>query len=281
MIELWRGGVAVSECDGMGHMNVGYYGAKALQGLAGLAFELGLQPGDLQIREQNTRFLREARAGAALYLTGGFLAVDDGGCVAYMRLRHISGEVAAGYRLRLSWPLSAAGRAQALFTPAPDEVMPRGTPDDPLVGEASMARAEALGMARCALFQVGAADCDEAGGLRDDVMMVRISEAIAHLFGGAPPGAPDEEGRLGGVTLEQRQVILRRPRAGDRIEIRSGVAAREGRIRRCVHWLLDVATGEALVRVETLVAAFDLVSRRLAPPDPQPGEPEPLAGLAI
>jgi acyl-CoA thioester hydrolase len=281
MIELWRGGVAVSECDGMGHMNVGYYGTKALQGLAGLTFALGLQPGDLQIREQNTRFLREARAGAALYLTGGLLSFDEGDCVAYMRLRHISGEVAAGFRLKLSWPGRAPTRAQVLFTPAPDEIMPRGTPDLALVAGANMARAEALGMARCALFQVGATDCDEAGAFRDDVMMVRISEAIAHLFGGAPPGAPDAEGRLGGVTLEQRQVILRRPSAGDRIEIRSGVAAREGRIRRCVHWLLDATTGEAFVRVETLVAAFDLASRRLAPPDPQPGEPEPLAGLAI
>jgi acyl-CoA thioester hydrolase len=280
MIELWRGGVAVSECDGMGHMNVGYYGTKALQGLAGLTFELGLRPGALRIREQNTRFLREARAGAALYLTGGFLSFDEGDCVAFMRLRHISGEVAAGYRLKLDWPVAAASRAQAFFSPAPEEVMPRGTPDVPLVGGASLARARALGMVRAALFQVTAADCDEAG-LRDDVMMVRISEAIAHLFGGGPPGAPDAEGRMGGVTLEQRQVIARRPSAGDRVEIRSGVAAWEGRVRRTVHWLLDPHTGEAFVRIETLVAAFDLTRRRLAPPEPQPGEPEPLAGVAI
>jgi acyl-CoA thioesterase FadM len=129
MIELWRGGVAVSECDGMGHMNVGYYGTKALQGTGRPGVRTGSEARRPRIREQNTRFLREARAGAALYLTGGFLSFDEGECVAFMRLRHISGEIAAGYRLKLAWPVAAASRAQALFSPAPEEVMPRGTPD--------------------------------------------------------------------------------------------------------------------------------------------------------
>ena len=45
-VEVWRGGVASWECDQMGHLNVGFYVAKSMQGLAGLAAELGM-PGEI------------------------------------------------------------------------------------------------------------------------------------------------------------------------------------------------------------------------------------------
>jgi acyl-CoA thioester hydrolase len=41
-IEVWRGGVAAWEADEMGHLNVGFYVAKAMEALAGLAAELGM-----------------------------------------------------------------------------------------------------------------------------------------------------------------------------------------------------------------------------------------------
>lgn len=52
----------------MGHLNVGFYVAKSMEALAGLAAELGM-PGafaanaeaTLVVREQHIRFIREAR----------------------------------------------------------------------------------------------------------------------------------------------------------------------------------------------------------------------------
>jgi len=81
-IEIWRGGVNTWECDEMGHMNVRFYVARAMEGLVGLAAALGLPHAfaahagaTLLVREQHIRFLREARAGAALHMTGGVVVV--------------------------------------------------------------------------------------------------------------------------------------------------------------------------------------------------------------
>ena len=42
-LEVWRGGVNTWECDEMGHMNVRFYVARAVEGLVGLAGALGLE----------------------------------------------------------------------------------------------------------------------------------------------------------------------------------------------------------------------------------------------
>ena len=77
-VEVWRGSVATWECDAMGHLNVGFYVAKSMEGLAGLAAELGMPDAfaadaraTLIVREQHIRFLREARPDAPLVMTGG------------------------------------------------------------------------------------------------------------------------------------------------------------------------------------------------------------------
>ena len=41
-VEVWSGGVNTWECDEMGHMNVRFWVAKAQEGLAGLAAQLGM-----------------------------------------------------------------------------------------------------------------------------------------------------------------------------------------------------------------------------------------------
>lgn len=284
MIELWRGGVSLTDCDAMGHMNVAYYGDKAMLGLAELAARLGLDPSRIAVAETNTRFLKEARSGAPLYLTGGVVDLSDETATLVFLLHHLSGDVAAGHRMKVvcrgGWPEQARAAAADLMVEAPEHAIPRGVPDSALTSEAGLARAKSIGMPRTGLAPLTKHECD-AQGVTETALMVRIAQAIAQLFNGAPPGAPDAEGRIGGVTLEQRQVVLARPGPGARIETRSAVVAREGRLRRTVHWLIDLSTGEAVVRAETLVAAFDLASRRLMPPDPQPTEPEPLAGAAI
>src|ERR1700760_1772665 len=83
-VEVWRGSVATWECDAMGHLNVGFYVAKSMEGVIGLAAELGMAGAfaadaraTLIVREQHIRFLREARPGAPLMMTGGVVEIGE------------------------------------------------------------------------------------------------------------------------------------------------------------------------------------------------------------
>ena len=74
-VEIWRGGVTPWQCDEMGHMNVRFYLTIAAEGLTGLVAALGLPrafsvdaSSTVVVREHHIRFLREARAGAGLFM---------------------------------------------------------------------------------------------------------------------------------------------------------------------------------------------------------------------
>ena len=84
--EIWRGGVTPWQCDEMGHMNVQFYLSAASEGLTGLAAMLGMPRAFTQgasstmlVREHHIRFLKEARPGAGLVMTGGLLDIEAGG----------------------------------------------------------------------------------------------------------------------------------------------------------------------------------------------------------
>ena len=78
MIEVMRSSVNTWECDNMGHMNVRHYSARAADGLARLAMELGLGPRQLakegtsvRALAQHLRFHREMRPGATFRVRAG------------------------------------------------------------------------------------------------------------------------------------------------------------------------------------------------------------------
>jgi acyl-CoA thioester hydrolase len=107
-LEVWRGGVNTWECDAMGHMNVRFYVARAMEGLVGLASALGLSGAfreranaTLLVRDHHIRFLREARAGAPLHMVAGVLDVQE--CEArflQLLIHSTTGELAASFQLR-------------------------------------------------------------------------------------------------------------------------------------------------------------------------------------
>ena len=102
-VEVWRGATNAWECDEMGHMNVRFYLARALDGLAGLSAELGLpdpyQPSVssmLAPREHHVRFLKEAHAGAPLHVDARVTEVRDEEITVVQVIRHsASGEPCA------------------------------------------------------------------------------------------------------------------------------------------------------------------------------------------
>ena len=108
-VEIWRGGVTPWQCDEMGHMNMGFYLAIATEGMAGLAAALGMPHAfstgagsTLLVREHHVRFLKEARPGDGLTMTGGVLSIGETDAVLLQVLTHASGQPAAAITARVS-----------------------------------------------------------------------------------------------------------------------------------------------------------------------------------
>lgn len=281
-IEVWRGGVATWECDSMGHLNVGFYVAKSMEALAGLAAELGMPrvfapsaEATLVVREQYIRFLKEARPGAPISIEGGVLEMGETDARLLFLMRHQDGELAAGFQIVVAhvtagegrafpWPARIRTRAEALAAVAPERAAPRSLTLAPVETQASLARAEALGLRRTGLGVVAPGECDAFGRMRTEGFMQRLSEAIAHVFAGRRPGnAEGEPPAVGGAAVEYRLVHHAWPRAGDRVELRSGSAGGDARIRRLVHWMLDPETGRPWASAEAVAVSFDLATRKL------------------
>jgi len=291
-VQIWRGGVNTWDCDEMGHMNVRVYVARALEGLAGMALHLG-QPcafapsatATLIVREHRMRFHREARAGAGLHMTGGVAAMGESDAVLVQLLTHSeTGEPCASFVTRVAhatpldgrpfaWSPRAREAGKRLEVEIPRFAAARSLIDvvDPL---AEYGRADAL---PCVGQGVVAPEaCDVFGRMGADRFMGRISDSTGPLMAPlrrALAQAADVE-RLGGVALEYRLTYGDLPRAGDHVELRSGLASLESKTARIVHWLMDPVSGRAYATAQAVVANFDLDARKIiAIPEPM------LAGL--
>jgi acyl-CoA thioester hydrolase len=93
--------------------------------------------------------------------------------------------------------------------------------------------------------------------------MARISSGISHVLGERRPGSSDPEKPVGGAALEYRLIHLDWPKAGDRVELRSGASGGDARFRRFVHWLLDPESGRAWGVAEAIAVSFDLETRKM------------------
>ena len=265
----------------MGHLNVGFYVAKSLQALAGLAAELGMTgafaataEATLMVREQHIRFLREARPGAPVSISGGVIAMGETDARILLLMRHHTGELAASFQTvvvhvtaregrAFAWPDRVRARAEALTVEVPDAAAPRSIGLGPIETQASLPRAEALGLKRTGLGVVLAAECDAFGRMRTEGFMHRLSDAVPHLFAQGRPGQDDSARKVGGAALEYRLIHHAWPRAGDRLVLRSGSAGGDARFRRLVHWMLDPATGRPWGTAEAIAVSFDLETRKI------------------
>lgn len=279
---MWRGSVAMWECDEMGHLNVGFYVQKSMEALAGLAAGLGMPrcfaptaESTLIVREQHIRFMKEARPGAPLTMSGGVVELGEDTARLLLLMRHQDGALAAVFQTLVAhatpregrpfpWSDRIRARAQALAMEVPEAARPRSVGLEPFETQASLDRADALGLPRTGLGVVAAADCDAFGRMRTEGFMARLSLAIPHLFAGRRPGnAEGQPANIGGAAVEYRLVHHAWPRAGDRVELRSGSAGGDARIRRLVHWMLDPDTGRPWASAQGIAVSFDLTTRKL------------------
>jgi len=287
-IEIWRGGVNTWECDEMGHMNVRFYVTKAVEGLVGLAAALRLPHAftahagsTLMVREQHIRFLREAHAGAALHMTGGVLDMSETEARMLMLLWHSdSGALAASFQTVVAhvtpaegrpfpWPRRTIELSAGLGIDIPEQAMARSVSLEPVQSTASLARADELDLIRIAQGAISPADCDLFGRMRPEMFIGRVSDGIPRLIRSfrdtVVSGAAETPKRVGGAVLEYRLIHLDWPRAGDRLEIRSGLKDADTRTKRMVHWMIDPDSGKPWGVSEAVAVTFDLDARKIVP----------------
>lgn len=285
-VEVWRGCANAWECDHVGHFNTRFYVARVEQALAGLARQLSLAhvndvagTHQLFVKAQHMRFIREARAAAALHATAQVLTWDRDEAVVLVLLHHShSGEVAATFRLSLAyvergsgraapWPEQATRAASALICEAPREATARGISLDDVNVTASLERARQLGMRVTGISTITPDGCDAHGNWRLSSFMGRVADSIPHLrnvewrevLANTMPGGPS---RVGSALIEFQSVHVRWPRAGDACEVRSALAGCTDRVTYSSHWLLDPETGAPWAAVRTVGIALDLDARR-------------------
>ena len=282
-LEVWRGGVNTWECDEMGHLNVRFYVARAMEGLVAVAAAMGLPDAfrvhagaTMLVKDQHIRFLREARPRAALHMVAGILEIGDCEARILQLLIHTAtGEIAASFQNVVAhataiderpFPWSARTRACAagLMVSAPHKSQPRSLNLAPPGGAASITEAERLGLVHLGSGALSTADCDIFGRARIGFFIGRVSDgvpALAASFRG--PDAPPCPGNIGGAVLEYRIAHRAYPRAGDRFVIRSGLAGVDARTQHIVHWMLDPATGLAWGSAEAVAVGLDLDARKI------------------
>ncbi len=302
-VEVWRGGVATWECDQMGHMNVRFYVTRVQEALVGLAAELGMPRAfsphanaTLQVREHHIRFLREARATAALRMIGGVVEMGETEARLLFTLVHVhTGEPAAAFQTvvrhitpgegrAFPWSKAVRERAAALMTPVPAYAARRSLDEEPLGDGASIERARDLGLSLIAAGAVSPRDCDAFGRLNVDGVIGRMSGGagrLVDLLRETVTRAADQSA-LGAAVLEFRLAYLDWPGAGDRLQVYSGLMGLDHRALRIAHWMLDPATGRPWAMAQAVTAPFDLTARKLVDIDPaarQAIAPLRIAGL--
>ena len=295
-VEVWRGGVSTWECDQMGHLNVRFYVTRVQEALVGLAAELGMPlafsphaAATLQVREHHIRFLREARAAAALRMIGGVVEMGETEARLLFTLVHAhSGEPAAAFQTLVRhmtpgegrafpWSKAVRERAAGLMTPIPAYAAARTLGAESLADRGAGAeRAQALGLSLIAAGAVSARDCDTFGRLAADGVIGRMSGGAGRLVDllretatqEADPAAGSAPQRLGAAILEFRLAYLAWPQAGDRLQVYSGLTGLDQRALRIEHWMLNPADGQPWAVGQTVTAPLDLDARKLVPIGP-------------
>ncbi len=133
---IQRSAVNAWECDIMGHMNVRFYTARLVEGLAHVGRAVGLDGTELRLRHSLIQHKRELRAGEPFRIEAAIQAVGGDGMELHARLVAEADEaLAADYTIHLDCRLddAALSAAEALIVPRAESPRPSvaGTPSEP------------------------------------------------------------------------------------------------------------------------------------------------------
>jgi acyl-CoA thioester hydrolase len=288
---LYQGSVNQWECDDGGHLNVRFHFERAMVGLAHMAHALEVPRAftpaagsTLVPLEAHIRFLKEARPGAPLIMHGGVVKIGDADASICLDMRHADGAPASCFTFRVAhvdtrgfrpfpWPTRARAAAKRLHCALPAHAKPRSidlarAPEP----HASLKRAIELGADRIGATLVTPDQCDAFGRFRGEQFAGRISDSVPNLLAQWRQDAADANDGAGapaGAVVEARFVYRRFPRAGDLIEVRSGIIEVVDKTLRLAHWLCDPASGAAWASMEAVALTFDTTTRKTISPSPE------------
>ena len=294
MLEVYRGSINTWECDEMGHMNVRFYVAKMMEGLAEFAHALGLShafragaQATLVPRDQHIRFIKEAHAGKPFSMKACVLEVSESSVLIYQQIDHASGEPCAAFRTWIDhvdietrqpfpWTDQTRERLEGLKGTAPPENAPRSL-DLSIAPRATarMADADAINAPVIGRGVVQSSHCDVTGRMLPEMFLGRISDSIGHLLRpwreevGELAKARGETVRMGGAVVEYRLIYRRWPRPGDRFVIRSGSGLVKEKTHSFIHWVIDPETQDAWCTTEAVAVALNLETRKIMSATPE------------
>ncbi|MEJ0059910.1 MAG: thioesterase family protein [Terricaulis sp.] len=173
----------------------------------------------------------------------------------------------------------------------PEHATPRSIDMKRAPSDVSLARAKELGLARIGGHLVTPDQCDPFGRLRAEHVFGRVSDSIPNLISQWRQKLAKDAAKQGsapiepaGAVVEARVVFRRWPRAGDLIEVYSGVAEVGAKTNRLVHWLVDPVSGAGWASIEGVALTFDIATRKTIAPSPEAlasMRARVIAGLAV
>jgi len=288
---LYQGSVNTWECDDGGHLNVRFHLERAMIGLAHMAAHLGVpraftQPAGSTIApiEAHIRFLKEARPGAPLVMHGGVISLGESDATLCLDMRHADGAPASCFTLKVAhvetrgfrafpWSARTRAAAQQLTVAAPEHSKPRSIDLGAPLSDASRDNAVKIGAERIGGTMVTPDQCDAFGRLRGEQFVGRVSDSVPNLLMHWRQAAASESGASpAGAVVEARLAFRRFPRAGDLIEVHSGIAEVGEKTLRLAHWLVDPESGVAWGSMEAVALTFDTKTRKALAPSAQARE---------
>lgn len=296
MLDLYRGSVNTWECDEMGHMNVRFYVAKMMEGLAVFSHHIGLPhafqpkgPSTLIPYDQHIRFMKEIHPGRPVTMVGGVLDVTETGVRIYQELKHtVTGETAAAFRtwvrhaesksgIAFAWAPHTRKMLESLRIEDPTHSAPRSIDPmaEPLLRkDAHAGVADELGIPVVGIGAVPVEHCDPHGRMKPEHFIGRVSDAVPNLMAewrdevARTAADAGEDVRTGAAVLEYRLIYRKAPKAGDLIEVRTGLGMVKPKVYSLVHWLTDPSTGQVYCTSSAVVVTFDLNSRKVIAANP-------------
>lgn len=275
-------------------MNVRFYVARMMEGLAGVGHAIGLPSAfgahprtTLRLREQHIRFMREARAGDPFTMWACMLELGESSALLYQQIDHADGQPCASFRTWiehveagsgavLPWSAHIRAHWEPLRGEAPPACAPRSI-DLSLcpLPSATTAEADAVMAPEIGRGVIRHQECEPSGIMMPEFFIGRISDSVGHLLRpwrsllASQAKARGESLRMGGAVLEYRLIYRKWPRAGDRFVIRSGRGFRTEKTHSFVHWVIDPVTGEAFCTSQAVAVNLDLDKRKIVPATPE------------
>jgi acyl-CoA thioesterase FadM len=262
LVECYRGGVLVQECDAFGHLNIAYY----IERFADAGHELmhRLAPGTRwRTRAINTRYIAELRAGDPIAIQSGVIAVDT----AMLKLGHIAtngmgGPVTTSAEQIIaldapdceSW---AATRAKLESAVAPWKELPFEPVKLP----------EKAGPVPTGLARVKAWQADEEGRLSLFGFVDRFSTANLINMNAAGMSSTDMRGQKRGfATFDTRlELFPPAPAVGETVAMQSGMLNVGNSSVTILHEMRLPHSNRRVARYYQAGVHFDLEARRSAP----------------